>query len=217
MPRITALEPAPGRARGVVLYVDGEAVCHVPDELRARRRLSVGEVLTGDGLQDLIRQAGLSEARDVALRYLSFRPRTRVEVLRHLRDRGLGSHAEPIVGRFEELGYIDDAAYALAFARERIRLKPRGMRRVVSELVSRGVDRASAERAAAAALEEEGVSERDLLMAVAERRAGALGRLEPEVARRRLTGYLLRRGFPASDVREAVNRLLPDPARHPPG
>lgn len=206
MPLITALEP--DRAGGFILHVDGEPVCRVSDGLRLRLRLIAGEEITASRVREVVHESGIDETREVALRYLSHRPRTRMEVLRHLRGKGLGAHAEMVVSRCEELGYIDDGAYALAFARERIRLKPRGRPRLVSELLSRGVDRETAERAAAAALEQEGVTEDELLRSLALRRLRSLARLDPAVTRRRLTGFLRRRGFQPSAVRTVVEELL---------
>jgi regulatory protein len=210
MPLITALEPAPGRAGGSTLHVDGDPVCRVSDDLRLRLHLAVGEEISGSRVREIVLECELADTQETALRYLSYRPRTRKEVLRHLRSKGFGAHAVTVVGRCEQLGYIDDEAYALAFARERIRLRPRGRPRVVSELLARGVDRDTAERAAVSALEEEGVTEYELLRIVARRRALALERLEPAAARRRLTGFLRRRGFEAAAVRAVVEELLSD-------
>lgn len=211
MPLITALEPASGRKGGYLLHLDGEAICRVPDDLRPQLHLVVGEDLTRTQVAAIVRECEIAETQEVALRYLSYRPRTHTEVLRYLRGKGHGTHAETIVARCEELGYVDDEAYALAFARERIRLRPRGSPKLVSELLARGVDRQTAERAAAAALREENVTEDELLRAVALRRIQALRRLEPSTARRRLTGFLRRRGFPAVAVRAVVDELLSDP------
>lgn len=210
MPRITAFESAGRRAGGQLLHVDGEPVCHVPEHVRMRLGLRVGDPLTGPQLKKIIAECGVAETREAALHYLSYRPRTRTEVLRYLRGKGLGAHAEVVLTRCEELGYVDDEAYAVAFARERIRVRPRGRPRLVSELLTRGVAREIAERAAAGALEEEGVTEEDLLREAAVRRMKALRGLEPTVARRRLKGFLLRRGFRAEAVRTVVDELLSD-------
>ena len=217
MPLITGLEPAAGRATGVVMHVDGQPVCRLSDDLRLRLCVSIGDELTDEQVGRIVHASELAEAKESALRYLSYRPRTRAEVLRHLRGKGLEVHAEAVLGRCEELGYVDDEAYALAFARERIRLRPRGVPRLVSELLSRGVSRDVAERAAVAALEEEDVTEEELLRVVAQRRVRALSGLQSAVARRRLSGFLVRRGFRPGAVRAMVRELLPEEAGEPPG
>ena len=195
------------------MEVDGDVAFRVPEDLVRRESLSPGARISGEDVAALMAEAGRREAMDRSVHYLSYRPRTRMEVRRYLRKHGLSTFAEDAIGRCEELGYLDDRGYAEAFVRERVRFKPRGRPRLVSELLARGIDRDTAERAVTETLAEEGMSERVLLREAAERRAGALRHLEPEAARRRLSSYLARRGFRTGDIREVVAELLPVDSR----
>ena len=210
MPLITALDPAPGRLGGFLLEVDGSARLRVSEDLCQRRGLHIGAGLTTTELEVLEQEAGDSEAMDRAVHYLSYRSRTCMEVRRYLGKHGLGRHADAAIARCVELGYLDDDVYSQAFVRERMRLKPRGRPRLVSELLTRGVDRDTAERAVEAALAEEGVTEEALMRDVALRRIRALRRLDPPAARRRLAAFLGRRGFQSGAIRDLVRELLPD-------
>lgn len=208
MPRITHLET--DDRRGVLVHLDGTPFRHVPATVAAARALRVGDEIASEEVEALAAEADRVEALDAALRYLSWRPRSRRELARHLRDRGHpGPAAEAALRRCEELGYVDDRAFALAFVRDRIRLRPRGRARLRAELSARGVEPADAEAAVDAALAESELSEGDLLTRVAERRARSLASLDREAARRRLASYLLRRGFAGSEVRAEVDRILP--------
>jgi regulatory protein len=210
MPLITALDPAPGRLGGFLLEVDGSARFRVSEDLCQRRGLRIDARLMTSELEALGQEAGESEAMDRAVHYLSYRSRTCTEVRRYLGKHGLRRHADAAIARCVELGYLDDDVYAQAFVRERIRLKPRGRPRLVSELLARGVDRDTAEGAVEAALAEEGVTEAALMRDVALRRLGALRRLDPPAARRRLASFLGRRGFQSGSIRDLVQELLPD-------
>ena len=210
MPLITALEPTSGRLGGALLEVDDVQLCRVTDELCQRYGLTVGGRLSREQVDDLVQEAGASEAMERTLHYLSYRPRTNREVRTYLRTHGLAAFAEHAISRCEELGYLDDEAYAVSFVRDRIRLGPRGMPRLVSELLSRGVDREIAERAIGVALADEDVTEEELLRRVALRRLRSLRDVEPEVARRRLASFLDRRGFRTGAIRELVRELLPE-------
>ena len=210
MPLITALGPAPGRLGGFLLEADGSARFRVSEDLCQRRDLHVGTRLTTAELETLGQEAGDSEAMDRAVHYLSYRSRTCTEVRRYLGKHGLRLHADSAIARCVELGYLDDDVYAQAFVRERTRLKPRGNLRLVSELLARGVDRDTAERAVKTALAEEGVTEAELMRDVAQRRIRALRRLDPPAARRRLAAFLARRGFQSGAIRDLVRELLPD-------
>jgi regulatory protein len=210
MPLITALDPAPGRLGGLLLEVDGSTRFRVSEDLCRSRGLHVEATLTILELEALAQEAGDSEAMDRAVHYLSYRPRTCMEVRRHLARNGLTRHADAAIVRCVELGYLNDDAYAQGFVRERISLKPRGRPRLVSELLARGVDRGIAEEAVDVALAEEGVTEAALLRAAALRRMRALRDLDPPAARRRLAAFLARRGFPGAAIRDLVRELFPD-------
>jgi regulatory protein len=108
------------------------------------------------------------------------------------------------------LGYLDDRSFALALVRDRLRLKPKGRRALRSELYRKGVDRDLAETAIDEGFAEAGVDEAGLARRLAGKRMKALRRFERDVARRRLTSYLARRGFPPPVVHAAVADALPD-------
>lgn len=209
MPRITDLKPVKGSPDRFLVTFDGHEPQRVSARSCARHRLAAGRDLSELEMSHLVSEARAEEAMDAALRYLSHRPRTRRELVRHLQRRGLGEHADDVVAHCQRLRYVDDAAYARSFARDRIRLRPRGTSRLVSELLARGVDGDTARRTVEQVLSEEGVSETDLLWTAARHRLRALGRMDRTTARRRLTAYLRRRGFGGASVRRAVDELLP--------
>lgn len=147
---------------------------------------------------------------DKALELLSFRARSEGELERRLRRAGHGpSAADSALRRCRELGYLDDRAFALAHVRDRLRLRPKGRRALRSELFRKGVEGVLAEAAIDEAFAEAGLDETDLARRLAGKRVQALGSLETEAARRRLTGYLARRGFPPPVVRAVVTEALP--------
>ncbi|MFW6085524.1 MAG: regulatory protein RecX [Gemmatimonadota bacterium] len=155
---------------------------------------------------------------DKALELLSFRPRSESELEARLRrERHAADAIAAAISRCRELGYLDDRAFALSHVRDRLRLNPRGRRALRSELYRKGVDRGIAEEAIEEAFAEFGATERDLARRLAAKRAAALDRVELPAARRRLSGYLARRGFPATIVRDVVGETLAaaDPPTRP--
>jgi len=207
---IEALEPAGGRLGGFRVEVEGERPFRVPEDLCRSLDLRPGVRFSRAELDTVIAAAAEREAMDRAVLYLSHRPRTCREVLRHLSEHGLSGYADSAITRCREIGYLDDERYAEAFARERLRLKPRGSVRLISELLARGVDRPIAERAVGSVMREEGLTETSVLRDLAAARARRLGDLDPPVARRRLSAWLARRGFAAGEIRAVVLELVPD-------
>jgi regulatory protein len=69
------------------------------------------------------------------------------------------------------------------------------------------VDRRIAETAVQAALADAGIDPTETVRALAEKRARQLSGLPPQVRKRRLTAFLVRRGFPGSEIRAVVEGL----------
>lgn len=131
------------------------------------------------------------------------------ELTRRLRRRGATAEiAQAVVADLTARGYVDDQAFARWWAEARARGRRVGSRRLRQELAAKGIPREMADAAIAAAFEEVGEAERAL--EAARRRLPSLAR-GPRAAAR-LADYLLRRGYPASAVRQAVRTLLADRA-----
>ena len=146
-----------------------------------------------------------ARARAVALDLLSRKAWTRRELLGRLRRRGAPVEvAEAVVADLETRGYVDDEAFARAWAESRARGRAVGSWRLREELLARGVARPLVDAAVRGAFGE--ADEEARALAAAERRLPALRRLAPESVARRLSAYLLRRGYPSAVVRRVLRR-----------
>lgn len=217
MPRVTKLEPSKRRKGWVDLHLDGAFQFRVPNPVARRARLTVGTALEPAEVEAVREASERSKAIERALSYLSYRPRSRFEVERHLRRKGYGeSAASAALDHCADRGYLDDRAFAAAFARDRIRLKPRSPRMIAAELRKRGVSRSDARAGVEDALEQEAVTERELALRAAEARIRSLGSADPKTARRKLRGYLSRRGFRWEVARQAMEAVLGESGRRRP-
>jgi regulatory protein len=111
------------------------------------------------------------------------------------------------LARLTERGLLNDAAYATMFARSRLTTHHMSRRRIAAELAKRGVERATADAAIAEVMDDEAIDERAMVRTAAEKKLRSLAKLEPDVQRRRLYGFLARKGYPPDLVRDAVKRL----------
>ncbi len=86
---------------------------------------------------------------DRASRYLAYKPRTRQELCRHLRDRGFGEEEiRACADRLEEYKLLDDLEYSSLYIETMVQ-RGRGMDRIRRELAAKGVDRNTIEDAVA--------------------------------------------------------------------
>jgi regulatory protein len=209
VPAVTRLEPAGRRGDRFRVYVDGDPLCTLSRKTVDRLGLAEGVEISPEAGEALRDEAVAEDALRRALRYLSYRSRTRSEIVRYLERRGYGSAVvAATLERCEAQGYVDDRAFAASWTRDRIRLKPRGVAKLRGELRQRGITPADADAGIRKAFEEEGVSERDLVERAALRRWRIRRSNDPPTVRRRLSAYLRRRGFPAPDIRDVVDRLM---------
>jgi regulatory protein len=144
-------------------------------------------------------------AREIALRQLTVRARSRVELARALARKHVPEDvAKTVLDRLTEVGLVDDEVFARDWlaAGER---RQRSRRALLSELAEKGVDRDIAE-AAAAELDVE--RDYEVARAYAQRKAVGLSRVEPLARYRRLAGALARRGFPAGVVAQVTREVL---------
>jgi regulatory protein len=153
-------------------------------------------------------------ARLICLRQLTAAPRTRAQLAETLRRRGVPEEAaEAVLGRFTEVGLIDDATFASAWVESRHYGRGLGRRALAAELNQRGVDREDIQ-AAVAKLSPE--TERSTARALVERRLSSTAGLPAQARLRRLVSMLARKGYPAGlayrIVREALDQ---DRQSHP--
>ena len=207
----------PRKKNRVLVHLDGMEGPEGIDPLEIaldvieRSGIHVGDSVTTKDLVQLQEDDTKWRTRQAALHLLAYRPRAEQELRVRLRSKGF-PHAsvEWCLRRLEEQGLIDDSAFASAFVRSRIRLRPRGRFRLTQELRQKGVSAEVAEQAIDQAFSNEETSEQDLARAAARgwlARQGATlteslagtDRSERERARRRLHAFLSRRGF-GSDV-----------------
>jgi regulatory protein len=148
----------------------------------------------------------VAAARAVCLRLLTGQPRTRRQLADALRKRGLPEWAgEEVLSRFEDVGLIDDAAFAAAWVESRHRGRGLARRALERELRTRGVEGSlAAEAVAGLDPEREEETARDLVV----RKARATRGLAREARIRRLVGMLARRGYPEGLAFRIVREVL---------
>jgi regulatory protein len=132
-------------------------------------------------------------ARQICLRMLATAPRTRAQLAGALARRGVPEDAaEAVLGRFAEVGLIDDAMFANAWVESRHYGRGLSGRALAAELRNRGVPADDIEAAVDGLDPEQEIATARGL--VARRLAATRG--EPTPARaRRLIGVLARKGY----------------------
>lgn len=141
----------------------------------------------------------MERAREAALKLLTVRARSVGELRERLSRKAFAEDVcERIIGDLTAVGLLDDLEFARLWADERVRLRPVGRRRLVAELRAKKVEPAVIEEVAAEVYEEH--AETELARRALGRRTRPTGPDAVERDRRRLEGFLLRRGFSYATV-----------------
>lgn len=144
--------------------------------------------------------------RDYALRLLAIRPRSVREMHDRLAQKGLEKKAiEPLLAELVDLGLLDDRKFAAQWVESRMALRPMGPTRLRAELASKGVEREVIESTLSKYSNE--FSEKESALSLARKKMKLLRGLEPETARRRLAGFLGRRGFAARIIADVIKTV----------
>ncbi|MET3636226.1 regulatory protein RecX [Curtobacterium oceanosedimentum] len=157
-----------------------------------------------------------ADAERVSMRALGRKGVSESEMRELLTKQDLdGDVVEHEVARLVRVGLLDDVALATDLVDRLHERKGLGRQGVVAELRRRGIDQAAIDAALDAAADD---ADDEFVRAneLAEKRARQLRGLDRVTAERRLSGFLMRKGYGAGVVRVAVERALDGPPRRSP-
>jgi regulatory protein len=145
-------------------------------------------------------------AREICLRLLTATPRTRAQLADALRRKGVPDEvAERVLGRFADVGLIDDAAFSQAWVQSRHLGRGLARRALATELRQRGVP----DETVSAAVETLGSDQEEATAhELIARRLAATQGLDPAKRMRRLVGVLARKGYSPGLAYRVVREAL---------
>jgi regulatory protein len=201
--KITALRTQKRNSKRVSVFLDGEYAFGLAAEEAVR--LQIGQLLSDVEIERLLEADRLQTAYQRALHLLSYRPRSVQEVRRNLTGKGFSENAvEAALRRLEQAGLLNDIEFARFWVEQRHDFRPRSTAMLRHELRQKGVPPDVISHAL------RNLDEDELAYQTATRFAGRLSSLPRDEFRRKLSGYLARRGFPYAVIEAAVSRLTSD-------
>lgn len=149
-----------------------------------------------------------ARARAICLRLLTGMPRTRKQLADALKKHDIPEEAaEEVLSRFEEVGLIDDAAFAGAWVESRHHGRGLARRALARELRTKGVESAVIDEAVGQLqAEHEEETARELVA----RRLRATQGMDRDRRMRRLVGMLARKGYGQGVALRVVRQALED-------
>lgn len=207
----------PGRY-SITFEPSGEKL-NVSLDLIAELKLKPGKEVSEPDYARLQAGSRVIACYDKAVATLSARSRSAADLARWLKTKEFTDvEIAPAVEKLTALGLLDDVKYARTFAHSRLApSRGYGPRRIAMSLSRKGVSRTVVDQVLAeyeaerAELAEEAEARGETLASAVEMAAAkklrTLSKLEPEVQRRRLYGFLARRGFNSSEISNLLRRI----------
>jgi regulatory protein len=152
-------------------------------------------------------------ARNFAVRYLGYAPRTRKQLGDRLAAKEFSPEAiAAVMHLLTEKGYIDDMAFAKNYISHKTRINNYGKRRIVAGLMQRGVAKEDIQAAYSSILEQDDDNSEETRAAkrALAKRLGSKNiseiRDDPKEMQR-VTAFLMRRGFSYDIVKKVLNQI----------
>ena len=223
--QITDIQAVPGLPSQRQLFLDGTPFVVLHTVLVENFGLRVGLQIEPQVIEKLIAADEVMRAKNYALRLLreetnndaeneaeGARPTlkskiyTKSGMAQRLEREGFSEGAvETAVEELIDSGHIRDRKYAENWVVRRQKSNPRGKNLLRHELLDKGVDRETAEQVVAQVETED---EATLALQIAQKRVKRYRQLPIHVAKRRLHGFLARRGFESEIVRQVLEQIF---------
>jgi regulatory protein len=172
----------------VNVYVDDQYAFAVTVLVAAT--LKKGQYLSDADIEQFKSQDERHKAYAQALRYLSFRARSRQEMASHLNQKGYSPEVVAITtARLVDEGYLDDEAFARFWLEDRERFRPRGRQALRYELRQKGIADELIDNLVS------NLDEDELAWAAVERKVVQWQNLGEKDFKKKIVGFLSRRGF----------------------
>lgn len=204
---ITRIERQKKNPRRYSIYVDEEFAVGVDRNVIIDQGLRKGDAIDDKLLTELQTADELIRGHQVALRFLSYRPRSETEIRKRLeRDTFRPETIEHIIAQLYAEGQLDDKRFAEMYAQSKMLKKPIGAVRLRRELKQKGISDTIIRHVEQAFCDYE--TELNNAQQLAKKKLAKERTKDPIKRKRRLADFLVRRGFGWDVVSVVVEEFL---------
>lgn len=141
MQKITSIQEQRKNKNRVNIYINNTYSFSCNKEIIVKHKLKEGSNIDKDNISKLVEETNKKHSFEMSLHYLSFKPRTKQEVIDYLLKKGFEN--DIINNTLEKLilyKFIDDKKYAINFINNAIREKKKSSNLVKTDLIKKGID-----------------------------------------------------------------------------
>ncbi|MCZ8512293.1 RecX family transcriptional regulator [Paenibacillus filicis] len=202
---ISKIERQKRAAHRYNVYIDDTFALAVHEDVLIKHRLLKGETVLEDDLKRILEAEEKSRAYLDAVRLLSSRLRSEHEMRTRLVQKGYGIElAQETTERLRQEGYLNDQLFADQLAKQRLQSQKKGRNWIKQELKQKGL---SKDHIAQAMEQVDEATEYQMALSLASKRYASELAKDPLKAKRKIGGFLMRRGYAGSIVSKVLSQL----------
>ncbi|RKU17358.1 hypothetical protein C6501_04220 [Candidatus Poribacteria bacterium] len=204
--KITDIQPHNKFPSHRQLFLDKKPFVVIPANLVENLGLRVGLKIEAETIEKLIAADEAMRAKNYALNILREDIYSKSQMTQQLEREGFRERTiKTIIAELIQSGHIRDRLYAEKWVQRRLKSNPRGRAVLKQELIDKGVDPQTAEQVLAEVKAED---EKKLALHIAQKQSKKYKNLSTQVAKRRLHGFLARRGFESETILQVIEKVL---------
>ncbi len=109
-------------------------------DLVAKFKLSKAKRLSKQELEIILEEQKIIDAKNIALNFISFKPRTKSQIIQKLEKEKFSQKIiDNVISFLEDFGYLDDFKYAKDYVNYAIHSKKQSKRKIQNDLFSKGI------------------------------------------------------------------------------
>ncbi|MBI3485786.1 RecX family transcriptional regulator [Candidatus Daviesbacteria bacterium] len=221
MPKVTSVEKQKKNPKRFNIFLDGQFAFGADEDLVVNFRLIVGKEIKSEDLNKLLFESEAGKLIDRVYSLLGVRQRSEKEIRDYLKTLSFKRKVkgneeiselvvENLIEKLKSKDLINDQNFAKAWVDARRRSKSKGKIALKQELFQKGIDREIIEEVLSDEfrVHSSELSEEQLAKQALEKKLKSFSNLPYLEAKKKAFGFLVRRGFEYSVIKEVVEKLI---------
>lgn len=193
------------------MHLDGVPALELSDWTIGKCGLRTGDDLDEPSVDKIKSTEAETQAKNIAINYLSYRQRSAKEIIDHLIKKGFErACAEDVTRQLQSARMVNDLEFARLFVRDRLKRKPTGQALLRMQLLAKGITSSMADMVLAELISPQ--SQQASALQAAKRKIQlthySKKSIDEEKRKKRLLDFLLRRGFSYEIALKTIHTTL---------
>jgi regulatory protein len=193
-----------GRPERFIITLEDEQELIFTPEIVLKYSFTPEKEFTDQQFLEILEEDQLRQAKDQAMRYLTRRSHSRIELIRKMREKGYRLNIiNSALDELEKVDLVNDIVFTRQFIKTEIQLRPVSRRLLIQKLGQRGINRELYEPLLEELFSEE--LEQEMLRTLSKKFLASHSKDTGQKLREKLLRFLQGKGFNWEQIRQVIN------------